>query len=585
MQDCQAPCPQTYGATALSAQQSKAVSFPPEAEASEESLTKMYTCRTDIQYPETWDERMTMLNNIENLIKSTTESSIDLDFLRERILEEHVEEVMVMDFTELSSMDLRKLPWFKIKFEGIALTAGSTILDFRLTFKEPPRNLEDVNVYRLMELLVLSIIENIEFIKSVEPIKQRDSDNNTVLQLRFKTYNTGYDEEVLQKILNHVRGTIAHVAGEAASDNLSEKEVEDILTELMSNMSEKDVSNCLHGLCPRSLRELIKMSKVATKDMAEITFVFDSTKKKNKCIKKPSSETRCWLFPYDFRKISDLPTNDLMDIMHDLTDFLPKENGLWYKFMKHLKPILNPYEMNDLQERVSTLHNPYSMIIEQFSNKGGTLGGLLKAAEELKKTPDLSEADVKRIADYLEKVEDIRTNAFDTLLDQMYCPSTIPHVKSMQEFEELVSRSQRLKTAIMKRFTEIQDTLEQGDQLWIFHQRWFMRSYAHVVIIGSEKNFIHVSAPDVKLIMRSRAKICEGNFASLAKDDDLCFVVRPEAQGDLPKAIFRWRAEVCLEMRFDYDAASSNCETFANAVHGLWAEGQQASFLLINILG
>ena len=113
-----------------------------------------------------------------------------------------------------------------------------------------------------------------------------------------------------------------------------------------------------------------------------------------------------------------------------------------------------------------------------------------------------------------------------------------------------------------------------------------MRSYAHVVIIGSGRKFIHVSAPDVKLKMRSRATICEGTFASLAKDDDLCFVVRPDAQVDLPTAIFRWRAEVCLGFRFDYDAASSNCETFANAVHGLWAEGKQASFhLVVNILG
>ena len=112
-----------------------------------------------------------------------------------------------------------------------------------------------------------------------------------------------------------------------------------------------------------------------------------------------------------------------------------------------------------------------------------------------------------------------------------------------------------------------------------------MRSYAHVVIIGSGRKFIHVSAPDVvKLQMRSRAKISEGTFASLAKDDDLCFVVRPKHEGGLSTAIFRWRAEVCLGFRFDYDAASSNCETFANAVHGWWAEGHMASFHLVNRL-
>ena len=83
---------------------------------------------------------------------------------------------------------------------------------FCLTFKEPLNHLEDVNVHRLMELFILGIIENIEFIKSVEPIKQKNSDNHTVLQMRFKTYNTGFDEEMLQTILNHVRGTIGHLA-------------------------------------------------------------------------------------------------------------------------------------------------------------------------------------------------------------------------------------------------------------------------------------------------------------------------------------------------------------------------------------
>ena len=74
----------------------------------------------------------------------------------------------------------------------------------------------------------------------------------------------------------------------------------------------------------------------------------------------------------------------------------------------------------------------------------------------------------------------------------------------------------------------------------------------------------------------SRAKICRGNFSDLS-NDDLCFVVRPEVPEDTSSTIFFDRAEACLDMSFDYDAASSNCETFANAVVGRWAKGHQAS--------
>ena len=74
----------------------------------------------------------------------------------------------------------------------------------------------------------------------------------------------------------------------------------------------------------------------------------------------------------------------------------------------------------------------------------------------------------------------------------------------------------------------------------------------------------------------SRAKICRGNFSDLS-NDDLCFVVRPEVPEDTSSTIFFDRAEACLDMSFEYDAESSNCETFANAVVGRWAEGHQAS--------
>ena len=76
-------------------------------------------------------------------------------------------------------------------------------------------------------------------------------------------------------------------------------------------------------------------------------------------------------------------------------------------------------------------------------------------------------------------------------------------------------------------------------------------------------------------MIRSRARICEGDFGNLQRDDDLCFVVRPNMESENRDTIFRERAEACVGIRLDYDAENCNCETFANAVHGEWGPSLQ----------
>merc|ERR1712012_203758 len=128
----------------------------------------------------------------------------------------------------------------------------------------------------------------------------------------------------------------------------------------------------------------------------------------------------------------------------------------------------------------------------------------------------------------------------------------------------------------MRTFRELQDTLKEGDQLWIYHKRTLMKSYAHVVIIVSGNNFIHVNSTGVWSNIRSRAMICKDSFQKLLENDDLCFVVPPEDPVGQETSIFGERAEVCEGICLDYDAESANCETFANAVHGIWGKGVQA---------
>eukprot|EP00092_Neocalanus_flemingeri_P075938 GFUD01094141.1.p1 GENE.GFUD01094141.1~~GFUD01094141.1.p1 ORF type:complete len:136 (+),score=25.08 GFUD01094141.1:53-409(+) len=118
----------------------------------------------------------------------------------------------------------------------------------------------------------------------------------------------------------------------------------------------------------------------------------------------------------------------------------------------------------------------------------------------------------------------------------------------------------------MLKFSEARELILPGDQLWVFHKRPLMRSYAHVVIITKSQKYIHVSSPQLKLKMRARALICEESQDTLT-NEDLCFVVNPK--NDKPPEYYSKRAQVCKEIRFDYIAKSANCETFCNGVHGI----------------
>ena len=156
--------------------------------ASDVGLTKSYRCKINIDFPETEEEQQIILTAIADIVRNMTESPIDLDFIRDKVLDEYDTEITFMDFEHLASMDLRDLPWSTIKFEAIKLTKGSAFLNFNVRFEKAPKNIEDVNVYRLMELFIKSSIENIQFIKSVQP--KIDANQKRCLTFRLQAKRT-----------------------------------------------------------------------------------------------------------------------------------------------------------------------------------------------------------------------------------------------------------------------------------------------------------------------------------------------------------------------------------------------------------
>ena len=185
-----------------------------------------------------------------------------------------------------------------------------------------------MNVYRLMELFILSAVENIELIKSVEAARTDYADKNVVLSLRLKANSTVVDEDLLKKIMDHVRGMIKLTVGHNEhGSELSNENVETVLKDLVSRIADKEEG--LRELTPRSLRELIRSSKIADKDMAKIRFEFENKAERNECIKVRQSRSTEWLFPFDCRKLSGLSSEDIGKIKLKLTKILPQSSKMF----------------------------------------------------------------------------------------------------------------------------------------------------------------------------------------------------------------------------------------------------------------
>eukprot|EP00092_Neocalanus_flemingeri_P002405 GFUD01002571.1.p1 GENE.GFUD01002571.1~~GFUD01002571.1.p1 ORF type:complete len:619 (+),score=125.66 GFUD01002571.1:184-1857(+) len=511
-------------------------------------------------------------------MEGITQSNTDLEFIKKIVIDENSEEVLFMDFMDLSS--LTELPWTSVKFEAESLSRGSTVLHFNLKFKEPPMNHEDVHIYRLMELIILSSLENLQFIKSVKSENQMERNIPIFLSARVKTKVDNFDEELMQKMLMQLRSTVTLLSAceDAASNELinNDRLIDEVLKKIQRFSGNEEVK-WLSELTPASqretLRRVVKDSKLAEKDMAEISFEIERPTKKKVSHVQNLPNSANWLFPFDFRKLSDLPDDVFQDISTHLTKHLPTREEVWYKeFLSFLFiENFNVQDMIELGAKVSRVF-PYPEILMTYSKKGGTIGGLLKALENLQKS-DIQHEEKESIEQYKKEVEKIRTKLFDDILESVYCPSPISGVTTMLEFEEMVRKFKlKLKTNEMMKFSEVQESIFPGDQLWLYHKRPLIKGYAHVVIITENMKYIHVSSPKLKLKMRSRALICEDSQDKLT-NEDLCFVVNPK--NDKPQEFYSKRAQVCKGICLDYEAKSTNCETFANGVHGIWNKNIQ----------
>ena len=165
-----------------------------------DGVKKNFACVIDVDFPHTKEDEIAILKRIERIVWNTQKSTIDWDFIRDIMVEENAEELSMFD-VNTSAHFWKELPWDKVEFKAESLTRGSTILNFSLTFKQLPRNPGDICAYNVIELLIKTTIENLNFINRIEknssPVKD---DNRIYLQARFEVDNDEFVEEKKKKV-------------------------------------------------------------------------------------------------------------------------------------------------------------------------------------------------------------------------------------------------------------------------------------------------------------------------------------------------------------------------------------------------
>ena len=201
-------------------------------------MKKVYSCPLDIEFPDAEEERTNILKRIEKIVTTAQKSTIDMDYIKDLFVEENAEELALLDFNE--DADLTKdVPWDLVTFRAESLTRGSTILNFSITFKQPPRNPNDVCAYTVIELLIKTTIENLNFIDRIEEKSSsvRD-DNRMMLHARFKVDKENFLTDKVDDILKKLRETIKMISEDSSSESADispETALENPLRELSLN--------------------------------------------------------------------------------------------------------------------------------------------------------------------------------------------------------------------------------------------------------------------------------------------------------------------------------------------------------------
>ena len=281
-------------------------------------------------------------------------------------------------------------------------------------------------------------------------------DGSVFLSAKIQSNLQNFPNESAQKMLNELRAKLRLICGESVSDYVA------TLLEQKGDQIE-----FLKQLTPFSMRQIVKDSLITKEDMAQVSIEIVKANKSHKAERRNIPTTSYWLFPFNFRKLNDLPTDIFNDISNNLTHSLPTEDQVWYKgFLSHLVgPTFSTSDMIEVMRKIGSTTWPYPEILDSYSKYEGTLGKLIEALDKFGSCIEKQE-ERETIVNYKCEIEKIRESMYDEILLKMNCPSQCLYVKTMEEFEEMHRNLKlKVKTNKMRMFSGIRDDLMEGDQL------------------------------------------------------------------------------------------------------------------------
>jgi len=480
--------------------------------------------------------------------------------LDDPLVEKWLKGILMEDETVPDYVKERSVQFSSVQFKTLAeinvldIFPGSWRVFVQLKWPYFPEDPMDVNC---MFYIFKILLENLDSVTDVGIDTQKEmKPKDGILRMNIQVVSkwlTWNNKAVLDQFLKDFVDQIRK--------NLN-MEIENIEARLLKN--EETLLN--NGLTPKSVRNVLQYMK--KHDTIEFdleppeTFQVETLRLKN-----------IPLWPYDKIRIKDLSSEDKFQIS-ELFKNCFQDRIIWEEVASKLNPLRDNNELVDLQKEIKKLDvdaSPYFSIIEKYSKKDGTIGGLVECLEKCKTIKKVVEytslQEIKRLEASIQEIKQKHFNEW--ILNYKAHKDVEGCVASFGDFKEAATNSKSTQCFLQNKLhawnEEMQELVKEGDLIWMWRENKWRPSYAHVGIYVGEETMVHVSHEGLNVMIK------KDPIQNVIKESK-CFIVKPDP-GKLKKmsGTPKERALACVGLQFIYNVQAGSCEVFANCiVNHIW---------------
>ena len=248
------------------------------------------------------------------------------------------------------------------------------------------------------------------------------------------------------------------------------------------------------------------------------------------------------LWPCDQMRLLDVSNRDRFTITEILRKNL--EAGIWEDVATKLEPLNDDILFCDLQKEISAKFShasPYGQILRLYTEKSGTIGGLLKCLDNCRTDEDIiSVISPSKLDEMIDAIQKLKESHFLQWLEKYQNIRNIPRsfVASYEDFKATAARSRNTRCVLGENISEwnedMQSVLQEGDQIWMWRQG-MLAAYAHVGVYVGDDSMIHVSNQGLSGVIRK-------DHVKDVIQNSKCFIIKQDpgkltAKSGIPKVI------------------------------------------------